>query len=149
MREAYQFGTVEIRPVERRVVIGGRPATLGSRAFDVLLALVEPPMWFGEISVFISPRFVITVRQGAASDLHGARLRIERGLDGGTVVSVHLALAASRASIGASSPVIPISRLTTSSARMRRLSAAGVSSATISPWSMIAMRSQSWSASSM
>jgi magnesium transporter len=33
---------------------------------------------FGEISVFISPHFVITVRQGAASDLHGARLRVEQ-----------------------------------------------------------------------
>jgi magnesium transporter len=33
---------------------------------------------FGEISIFISPRFVITVRQGAASDLHGARLRLEQ-----------------------------------------------------------------------
>jgi magnesium transporter len=32
---------------------------------------------FGEVSVFISRRFVITVRQGAASDLHGARLRLE------------------------------------------------------------------------
>ncbi len=32
---------------------------------------------FGEVSVFVSPRFVITVRQGAASDLHGARLRLE------------------------------------------------------------------------
>jgi magnesium transporter len=33
---------------------------------------------FGEVSVFMSKRFVITVRQGAASDLHGARLRLER-----------------------------------------------------------------------
>jgi magnesium transporter len=33
---------------------------------------------FGEVSVFMSSRFVITVRQGAASDLHGARLRLER-----------------------------------------------------------------------
>jgi magnesium transporter len=33
---------------------------------------------FGEVSVFVSSRFVITVRQGAASDLHGARLRLER-----------------------------------------------------------------------
>jgi magnesium transporter len=33
---------------------------------------------FGEVSVFMSPRFVITVRQGAASDLHGARLRLEQ-----------------------------------------------------------------------
>jgi magnesium transporter len=33
---------------------------------------------FGEISVFLSPWFVITVRQGAASGLHGARLRLEQ-----------------------------------------------------------------------
>jgi len=33
---------------------------------------------FGEVSVFLSNRFVITVRQGVASDLHGARLRLER-----------------------------------------------------------------------
>ena len=33
---------------------------------------------FGEVSIFMSERFVITVRQGAASDLHGARLRLER-----------------------------------------------------------------------
>ena len=32
---------------------------------------------FGEVSIFISPRFVITVRQGVASDLHGARVRLE------------------------------------------------------------------------
>ncbi|MDQ6822616.1 MAG: magnesium and cobalt transport protein CorA [Actinomycetota bacterium] len=31
----------------------------------------------GEVSVFISSRFVITVRQGVASDLHDARLRLE------------------------------------------------------------------------
>jgi magnesium transporter len=33
---------------------------------------------FGEVSVFVSRRFVITVRQGAASELHGARLRLEQ-----------------------------------------------------------------------
>ena len=33
---------------------------------------------FGEISVFLSPGFVITVRQGVASELHDARLRLER-----------------------------------------------------------------------
>src|SRR4029078_11392370 len=32
----------------------------------------------GEVSVFMSSRFVITVRQGVASDLHGARLRLEK-----------------------------------------------------------------------
>jgi magnesium transporter len=32
---------------------------------------------FGEISIFLGESFVITVRQGAASDLHSARLRLE------------------------------------------------------------------------
>lgn len=42
---------------------------------------------FGEISVFLAPTFVITVRQGVASDLHGARERLEHRpelLDAGT-----------------------------------------------------------------
>jgi magnesium transporter len=33
---------------------------------------------FGEISIFVGPTFVITVRQGVGSDLHDARLRVER-----------------------------------------------------------------------
>jgi magnesium transporter len=33
---------------------------------------------FGEISIFLGPSFVITVRQGVASELHGARLRLEQ-----------------------------------------------------------------------
>src|SRR5947209_10988255 len=33
---------------------------------------------FGEVSVFLAPRFIITVRQGVASDLHDARQRLER-----------------------------------------------------------------------
>jgi magnesium transporter len=33
---------------------------------------------FGEISIFLGRRFAITVRQGVASDLHPARLRLER-----------------------------------------------------------------------
>src|ERR1700760_4557582 len=33
---------------------------------------------FGEISVFLAPTFVITVRQGAASELRGARQRLEQ-----------------------------------------------------------------------
>ncbi|MGW7679206.1 magnesium and cobalt transport protein CorA [Kribbella sp. NPDC054772] len=33
---------------------------------------------FGEVSVFVGQAFVITVRQGVASDLHGARLRLEQ-----------------------------------------------------------------------
>ena len=33
---------------------------------------------FGEISIFLGERFVITVRQGVASELHAARLRLEQ-----------------------------------------------------------------------
>jgi magnesium transporter len=33
---------------------------------------------FGEISIFLSPRFVIAVRQGVASELRGARQRLEQ-----------------------------------------------------------------------
>ncbi|HXF21580.1 MAG TPA: magnesium and cobalt transport protein CorA [Streptosporangiaceae bacterium] len=33
---------------------------------------------FGEISVFLAPDFVITVRQGVASELRGARMRLEQ-----------------------------------------------------------------------
>src|SRR3954447_6771560 len=32
---------------------------------------------FGEVSIFIGPGFIITVRQGVAADLHVARLRLE------------------------------------------------------------------------
>src|SRR5215813_6695607 len=41
MHSRYRFGNVEIRPVERQVLVDGQPAVMGSRAFDVLLALVE------------------------------------------------------------------------------------------------------------
>ncbi|HEU0204751.1 MAG TPA: winged helix-turn-helix domain-containing protein [Burkholderiaceae bacterium] len=37
----HRFGRVEVLPVERQVLIEGEPATLGARAFDVLLALIE------------------------------------------------------------------------------------------------------------
>jgi magnesium transporter len=33
---------------------------------------------FGEVAVFVGESFLITVRQGAASDLHGSRLRLEQ-----------------------------------------------------------------------
>ena len=38
---AVRFGRFELRPVERQLLQDDRPATLGSRAFDVLQALVE------------------------------------------------------------------------------------------------------------
>ena len=35
------IGAIEIRVAERRVLVGGQPVSLGSRAFDLLLALAE------------------------------------------------------------------------------------------------------------
>ncbi|NRF67278.1 winged helix-turn-helix domain-containing protein [Aquincola sp. S2] len=37
----YRFAQFELQPAERRLLIGGEPAVLAPRAFDVLLALVE------------------------------------------------------------------------------------------------------------
>jgi predicted ATPase/DNA-binding winged helix-turn-helix (wHTH) protein len=37
----YRFGTVEVRPAERQLLVEGRPAAIGARAFDVLLALID------------------------------------------------------------------------------------------------------------
>lgn len=39
---------------------------------------VREEVEFGEVSVFVGPAFVITVRQGVASELHGARTRLEQ-----------------------------------------------------------------------
>ena len=41
MPATVRFGTIEIQPVARRVLAAGVPATLGARAFDLLLALIE------------------------------------------------------------------------------------------------------------
>ena len=41
MEHSRRFGRIEIRPVERAVLIDGHAAALGSRAFDILMALVE------------------------------------------------------------------------------------------------------------
>src|SRR5687768_4788436 len=41
MGTTYRFGTVEVRPAERRVLVAGTPAALGARAFDLLVALIE------------------------------------------------------------------------------------------------------------
>jgi len=38
---SYRFGTVEVRPSERQLLVEGRPAPLGARAFDVLMALID------------------------------------------------------------------------------------------------------------
>lgn len=41
MSEPLRFGRFELRPGERRLLMDGEPVSLGARAFDVLLALVE------------------------------------------------------------------------------------------------------------
>ena len=38
---SYRFGRVEVRPAERQLLVEGRPASVGARAFDVLLALID------------------------------------------------------------------------------------------------------------
>src|SRR5687767_10457093 len=41
MAQSYRFGAVEVRPGERQLLVEGRPAAVGARAFDLLLALIE------------------------------------------------------------------------------------------------------------
>jgi magnesium transporter len=56
---------------------------------DVLFAVVRAAQYdderervtFGEVSIFLAPRFVITVRQGQMAELHPARLHLERRPD--------------------------------------------------------------------
>ena len=38
---SYRFGTIEVRPAERRVLVAGAAAAVGARAFDLLVALIE------------------------------------------------------------------------------------------------------------
>jgi magnesium transporter len=63
-----------LRPkIERYEDSGVLFAVLRTARYDEEREEVE----MGEVSVFLSQRFVITVRQGKASDLHSARLRLE------------------------------------------------------------------------
>ena len=39
--QTYRFGTVEVRPAERQILVEGNPAPVGARAFDLLLALID------------------------------------------------------------------------------------------------------------
>jgi magnesium transporter len=56
---------------------------------DVLFAVVRSAQYdderervtFGEVSIFMAPQFVITVRQGEMAELHPARLHLERRPD--------------------------------------------------------------------
>jgi DNA-binding winged helix-turn-helix (wHTH) protein len=40
MEDSWRFGAVEVRPAQRQVLVDGRPAGIGARAFDVLLMLL-------------------------------------------------------------------------------------------------------------
>jgi TolB-like protein/Tfp pilus assembly protein PilF len=41
MNASYRFGRFELQPAAQRLIVDGEPATLGPRAFDLLVALVE------------------------------------------------------------------------------------------------------------
>ncbi|MBK7794733.1 MAG: winged helix-turn-helix domain-containing protein [Betaproteobacteria bacterium] len=41
MTLVYQFGRFQLRPTTRQLLVDEQPATLGARAFDLLLALIE------------------------------------------------------------------------------------------------------------
>ncbi|MFZ0158063.1 MAG: CorA family divalent cation transporter [Kineosporiaceae bacterium] len=66
-----------LRPKIEQYAGDVRLVILRTARYDDELSEIE----FGEISVFVGPAFVITVRQGAASDLRSARGRLERHPD--------------------------------------------------------------------
>ena len=41
MPDVYRFGSVEVHPAQRQVLVEGQAVVLGARAFDVLIALIE------------------------------------------------------------------------------------------------------------
>jgi magnesium transporter len=85
MREA--FGLHELA-IEDAKVFHRRPK-IESYDQDVRLVVVRTARYnheaeeveFGEISIFVAPTFVITVRQGVASELRAARRRLEQRPD--------------------------------------------------------------------
>ena len=85
MREA--FGLHELA-IEDAQILHRRPK-IESYGQDVRLVVVRTARYddeaeeveFGEISIFVAPTFVITVRQGVASELRAARRRLEQRPD--------------------------------------------------------------------
>jgi len=85
MREA--FGLHELAIEDARVL--HRRPKIESYGQDVRLVVVRTARYddeaeeveFGEISIFVAPTFVITVRQGVASELRAARRRLEQRPD--------------------------------------------------------------------
>ncbi len=80
----HQFGLSELA-VEDAQSFHLRPKIEQYEEGEILFAVLRTAAYvdereevqFGEVSVFLSRRFVITVRQGVASELHGVRLRLE------------------------------------------------------------------------
>jgi magnesium transporter len=80
-----QFGLHDLA-VEDAQAFHLRPKVEQFEDTDILFAVLRTARYvedleeveFGEVSVFMSPRFLITVRQGVASDLGSARRRLER-----------------------------------------------------------------------
>lgn len=66
--------TFHLRPKVEKYDEGFHLVILRTARYDQVRSEVE----FGEISVFIGSNFVITVRQGVASELHSARERLEQ-----------------------------------------------------------------------
>jgi magnesium transporter len=66
--------TFHLRPKFERFDQGLQFVILRTARYDDAREEVE----FGEISIFLGEGFVITVRQGVGSELHGARLRLEQ-----------------------------------------------------------------------
>jgi magnesium transporter len=79
-----QFGLSELA-VEDAQSFHLRPKVEQYDEGDILFAVLRTAAYvdereevqFGEVSVFLAERFVITVRQGVASELHGVRMRLE------------------------------------------------------------------------
>lgn len=71
VEDAQQF---HLRPKVEAYEGDVRLVILRTARYDDRLEEVD----FGEISIFVADRFVITVRQGVASELHGARTRLEQ-----------------------------------------------------------------------
>jgi magnesium transporter len=69
--------TFHLRPKFERYEGDVRFVILRTARYDTTEENIE----FGEISIFLGPGFVITVRQGVASELHAARLRLEQHPD--------------------------------------------------------------------
>ena len=67
LSHAKRFGRVELRPAERLLLIDARPAALGARAFDLLLALVELELEL-ELSVVAVEVVVFTAVPDALDD---------------------------------------------------------------------------------